>query len=370
VIDIENLDGETRRLLDRYGFEHVPFSELARRLREQGLDPARDRLRVPVALPPAGALAPLPEPGTPEHDRLAALGRRAIDAGQVGAVVLNGGMATRFGGTAKGVVPAVAGRSFLDLKLSQIGRAGGGRAPALLMNSFATDRITASHLAGLDPGCEVRSFTQMISLRLAPDGGLFLGADGRPSLHAPGHGDLPFALRASGELERFLAAGGRFLTMSNVDNLGAALDPAVIGRHIDGGRPVTVELVDTDPGDVGGFPALVEGRLTIVEAFRLPLDFDVTTIPVFNTNTFVFDARALESAPDLQWFSVVKTVEGREAVQFERLVGQLTDFFDTTWLRVPRRGPASRFLPIKVPSDLVDRARDLEQALAFQGVLG
>jgi UTP--glucose-1-phosphate uridylyltransferase len=370
VIDLSTLDQETRLVLDRHGFEHVPFERLARRLCEQGLDPARDRLHGPVALPPQGSLVPLPEPGTTEHRRVAAIGREAIAAGQVGAIVLNGGMATRFGGTAKGVVPAAAGRSFLDLKLSQVGRAGGGLVPALLMNSFATERVTATHLADLDPGCEVRQFTQMISLRLTPGGDLFLGDDGRPSLHAPGHGDLPFALRASGEIDRFFAGGGRYLTMSNVDNLGAALDPAVIGCHVSGDRPITVELVDTDPGDVGGFPALVEGRLTIVEAFRLPPGFDVTTIPVFNTNTFVFDARALADAPDLEWFSVEKTVEGRKAVQFERLVGQLTDFFETTWLRVPRRGPHSRFLPIKIPSDLRDRARDLAEVLACQGVSG
>ncbi len=369
MIDLANLDGETRRLLDRHGFAHVPFEQLARRLREQGLDPARDRLKIPVALPPPGALAALPEPGTAEHERVRAIGREAIAAGQVGAVVLNGGMATRFGGTAKGVVPAVAGRSFLDLKLSQIGLAGRGRVPTLLMNSFATDGATAGHLAGLEPGCDVRCFTQMISLRLTPEGDLFLGGDGKPSLHAPGHGDLPFALRVSGMLDRFVAGGGRWLTMSNVDNLGAALDPAVVGCHVDGGRPITVELVDTDPGDVGGFPALVGGRLTIVEAFRLPPGFDVTTIPVFNTNTFVFDASALAEAPDLEWFTVEKNVEGRKAVQFERLVGQMTDFFDTTWLRVPRRGPGSRFLPIKIPADLRDRAREVEAALAFQGVI-
>ena len=43
--------------------------------------------------------------------------------------------------------------------------------------------------------------------------------------YATGHGDLTFALRASGVLARFRAAGGKILYMSNVDNVAATLDP-------------------------------------------------------------------------------------------------------------------------------------------------
>ena len=47
------------------------------------------------------------------------LGREALASGQVGVAVLNGGMATRFGGVVKGVVEAIGNRSFLELKLRQ-----------------------------------------------------------------------------------------------------------------------------------------------------------------------------------------------------------------------------------------------------------
>jgi UTP--glucose-1-phosphate uridylyltransferase len=369
MIDLGQLDGETGDLLGEHGFDTIPFSELAERVRRFGADPDRNRLGGPVHLPPDKALTRYPEPGSGDWQRFERRGQAAIEAGEVGAVVLNGGMATRFGGVVKGVVRAVAGRSFLDLKIAQIARAGGGRVPVLLMNSFATERETADHLAGLSFDCEVRSFCQLVSLRLTPEGELFFDASGRPSLHAPGHGDLPFALRRSGELERFVQEGGRILTVSNVDNLGASLDPVVIGMHLESGRGMSVELVETRSGDVGGFPALVDGRLTIVEAFRLPRDFDVDRIPVFNTNSFVFSAESLGSAPELDWFTVEKKVEGRAAVQFERLLGQLTDSVEAAWLLVPREGEASRFEPIKAPDDLTERLADLERLLKARGVL-
>jgi UTP--glucose-1-phosphate uridylyltransferase len=361
-------DEKTQRVLDEYGFDQVPFAALAARLAERGFDPDAARLTAEVRLPGAGILTRCPAPGTAEHARLAAIGRRAIAAGEVGTVVLNGGMATRFGGVVKGIVPAARGRSFLDLKIAQIRIASGDRAPILLMNSFATAADTAKHLAALGLVDRVRCFSQFVSVRLTPGGEVFRGAAGAASLHAPGHGDFSYAIARSGELARFVEGGGRWLTLSNVDNLGAGLDPAIIGMHVAGGRPISVELVESYPGDVGGFPAIVGGRVAIVEAFRLPRSFDATTIPVFNTNTFVFDAAILAAHPDLDWFAVRKQVDGRDAIQFERLVGQLTEHAEVAWLEVPREGSASRFLPIKVPADLAARAAELESALAAQGV--
>src|SRR3712207_8661149 len=46
-------------------------------------------------------------------------GVAAIRRGEVAMAVLNGGMATRFGGVVKGIVEAVDGRSFLEWKLRE-----------------------------------------------------------------------------------------------------------------------------------------------------------------------------------------------------------------------------------------------------------
>lgn len=362
MLDLARLPDDVRAVLDRHGFAELPFAELAARLARDGFDPERNRLRQSLEPPPPRAIETLPDESSDEHRRLVEAGGEAIAAGRVGVLVLNGGMATRFGGVVKGTVVAARGRSFLDWKIHQARRVSGGAAPVWLMNSFATAAATARHLESLGLAGAVRTFEQFAAPRLTERGDLLL-VEGRPSLYAPGHGDLPDAFRRSGELARFRAAGGRLLVVSNVDNLGAGLDPAIIGWHLAHGRPMTVELVDKLPGDAGGMPALVAGRLTIVEAFRIPRSFDPDRIPVFNTNTFVFDAGLFERSWPFDWFAVRKNVGDRPAIQFERLVGQLADWVETAWLRVPRAGPRSRFLPVKVPEDLALRGPEIEAVL-------
>ena len=58
--------------------------------------------------------------------------------------------------------------------------------------------------------------------------------------------------------------------MSNVDNLGATLDPAVIGAPLARGAALTAEVVRKEKGDKGGAPARLDGRPQIIEGFRFP----------------------------------------------------------------------------------------------------
>src|SRR5262249_7812179 len=160
-----------------------------------------------------------------------------------------------------------------------------------LMTSFATDeavRELAEHFQS--QAAPIVTFPQLISLRLTREGELFIGSDGKPSPYAPGHGDLTFALRRSGVLADFLKARGRVLYMSNADNVTAALEPAGIGAHSEAGAASALEVAAKESGDKGGAPARVDGEPQIVESFRFPSEFDQNTIPVFNTNTFAFDA--------------------------------------------------------------------------------
>ena len=65
---------------------------------------------------------------------------------------------------------------------------------------------------------------------------------------------------------------------------------------------------------------------------------------------------ALDQDLPLPWHYVEKSVDGRPAVQLERLVNELTSFLDATFLEVPRTGPRGRLFPIKSPDDL-ERSR-------------
>jgi UTP--glucose-1-phosphate uridylyltransferase len=366
------IDDETRALLDRFGFDRSTFDGLRERLRSGAAGPEHNRIRGEVLPPATGDVTPLPPLGSDARDMLARRGNEAIAEGQVGVVVLAGGMATRFGGVVKALVDAIPDQTFLDLKVRDANAAAeraGGTVPVFLMTSFATDARVRDAAASLSSDrCPVEAFAQLISLRLTEDGDIWHDADGRPSPYAPGHGDLTFALRSSGVLERFLGAGGRVLYMSNVDNVTATLDPAIIGAHLEWGVAVTAEVVPTE-GDQGGAPARVDGRAQIVEAFRFPAEFDQSSIPVFNTNSFALDAQAIDRDFPLSWFSVTKKVDGRDAVQFEHLVGELTAFLPTRFLRVERHGPDARFQPAKDPDELARRRPEILQVLKARGVL-
>jgi len=368
-----SLSASTTQLLERYGFERDTFEALRGKLKRGEAGEERNRLRGVVEAPKADEVRHLPAPGSRERKALAARGDAAIVAGEVACVVLAGGMATRFGGVVKAVVEVARGKTFLDLKLAEIKASAaraGGKVPVHLMTSFATDaEIAKLAQVASSAAVPVHSFCQFISLRLLPDGELFRDSRGEVSPYAPGHGDLSFALRRSGTLSALRAQGVKYIYMSNVDNLAATLDPAVIGAHIESGKAISVEAADKAKGDKGGAPARVDGVLQIVEGFRFPKDFDQDAIPVFNTNSFVMDTAAIDRDFGLTWFSVTKEVEGKKAIQFERLVGELTAFLPCHVIGVSREGDDGRFMPVKDPPELEARRDAIVALLSRRGAL-
>ena len=109
-------------------FDAGLFAGLSDALARGQLSPERTRLTCPLAPLAAGAsLADLTALSPDDRDRLRARGEQALRAGEVAALVLNGGMATRFGGVVKGVVPVWPERqelSFLAVKLAGVRAAG------------------------------------------------------------------------------------------------------------------------------------------------------------------------------------------------------------------------------------------------------
>jgi UTP--glucose-1-phosphate uridylyltransferase len=292
-----------------------------------------------------------PEPGSGEHERYEQLGREAIDRGHVGAIVLNGGMATRFGGVVKGTVEVVDGRSFLDLKISQIRSAGKG-VHVYLMNSPATHGATLDHLSHLATARALtRTFLQPVGLRVDDDGALVRGEDGQLSTAGMGHGDVLRAFHGGG-LDHFRRKGGRVLMVSNVDNLGATLDPLLVGMHIYSARRASVVVARRRPEDRGGMPVLLDGRCVLLEGLRWPAGLDDSAYSTFNTNTFLLDADVFDDPPELDAYPVRKKVAGREVIQFERILGEVTHHMDTNYVVVPIAGDGSRFIPIKKREDL------------------
>ena len=115
---------------------------------------------------------------------------------------------------------------------------------------------------------------------------------------------------------------------------------------------------------MGGAPARVDGRLGLLEGPQFPPGFDQRRIRVFNTNSATIALDALEREFALAWLYVRKQVEGRDAVQLERLYHHVSWELPTTFLEVPRTGPRGRFFPIKEPQDL-ERSRDGLRELGY-----
>jgi len=386
--ELSSLPEELRAHLASAGFDPERLVTLARPLHERaagqsvGDRDARNRVAGAVELPGPDDVVDAPAPGSPEHARLSDVGMKAIREGQLAFCVMAGGMATRMGGVVKALVEAFDGKTFLQLRLKDNATwsARAGRpVPLWLMTSEATDGPTRRALQDANAPAHVQTFMQDVGLRLTREGTLFRGDDGRPSTYSPGHGDLPDALRRSGLLDRFVQAGGRHVWIANLDNLGASVDPALLGLFLERGRDVMVEAAPKEPGDRGGIPvwadAPAEGggtvrRLQVLEEFRLPAGFDAAAVRVFNTNTFLVRAEPLLQARiRWSWFEVEKKVEGRTAVQFERLLQELTSAMPAVFVRVPRDGVASRFLPVKDHDELARRRDTIRAVAAARGMI-
>jgi UTP--glucose-1-phosphate uridylyltransferase len=358
---------------------------LARARGEATID-REERNRVQGVVEPPGPddVADAPAAGTPEHERLAAVGLDAMRLGELAFCVMAGGMATRMGGVVKALVEAFDGRTFLELRLNENAawsRRAGVALPLWLMTSEATDAPIREALARHRTPGHVATFTQDLGLRLTREGRVFHGDDGLPSTYAPGHGDLPDALKRAGFLSAFVERAGKSVWIANLDNLGATIDPALLGHFIEarGGRDVMVEVAPKVAGDRGGIPVWAdvheEGdrvlrRLQVLEEFRLPKDFDASAVRVFNTNTVLVDARALLRARvRYNWFEVEKKVGERVAVQFERLLQELTSALSSAYVRVPRDGVGSRFLPVKDFDELEARRGEIRAVAKARGML-
>jgi UTP--glucose-1-phosphate uridylyltransferase len=360
-----DVDRETAVVLERFGFDESLFESLRTRVAVGELSPQSNLIQGSIEPPGEGDLTRLPVPGDAGYDDARETGLDALRRGEVAQVVLAGGMATRFGGVVKAVLRAVDGKSFLEAKLVQtraLEREVGVSVPVALMTSFATDAAIRAHVAERGLG-DPLVFNQFVSLRLDAAGDPFRDAHGQPSLYAPGHGDLFEALQRSGTLAALRDRGVRVVTVSNVDNLGARVDPVVVGAHLAARQQLTCEVARKE-GDMGGAPVRVDGKLQLVEGPRFPESFDQELVPVFNTNTALFDLDALDATYDLSWLYVLKDVDGRPAVQLERLYHEVSAFVPTQYLEVPRRGPRGRFLPIKTPADLERAEGDLRELVS------
>jgi UTP--glucose-1-phosphate uridylyltransferase len=169
-------------------------------------------------------------------------------------------------------------------------------------------------------------------------------------------------------LEKLMADGVQYAFVHNLDNLGARMDPSLLGYFVESGSSFMMEVAEKTPADIkGGHLARHRnGRLILREAAQCPNEElsafqDITRYRFFNTNNIWLNLEALrrlfkkEKAIRLPMILNPKTVNPRDensppVYQIETAMGSAISLFDNTAaVNVPR----SRFFPVKSCDDLM-----------------
>ena len=298
---------------------------------------------------------------------------------QLAVINLNGGLGTSMGlDQAKSLLPVRDGKSFLDIIVGQVlaaRRGTGSRLPLIFMNSF---RTRADTLAALEKYPDLRvgdlplDFLQNKEPKLRADDLTPVTWPADPDLEwcPPGHGDIYTALQTSGLLEQLLAAGFKYASVSNSDNLGTVPSPVIAAWFASTGAPYAAELCRRTPADRKGGHLAVrksDGRLILRDTAQTPpeeMDFftDEHRHPFFHTNNLWFDleqmAAVLEERDGIMGLPLIrneKTVDPADKTsppvyQIESAMGAAIEVFDGATALVVGR---DRFLPVKSTSDLL-----------------
>jgi UTP--glucose-1-phosphate uridylyltransferase len=287
---------------------------------------------------------------------------------------LNGGLGTSMGMTrAKSLIEAKDGLTFLDViarQVTELRKRSGARLPLVLMNSFYTHDDALAALGDMESDVPL-DFVQHKEPTLLVDDLTPVEWPDDPSLEwcPPGHGDLYTALLTSGMLDTLLDRGYRYAFVSNSDNLGAVLDPRILGWIAREEIPFAMEVTRRTEADrKGGHIARVPGGGYVLretaQTRKEDLDAlqDITRHRYVNTNNLWLDLRALREVMEqrdgvlgLPLIVNRKTVDPSdkstpEVFQLETAMGAAIGVFDGARpIAVPRR----RFSPVKTTEDLL-----------------
>jgi galactokinase/mevalonate kinase-like predicted kinase len=332
------------QLLDEHGFDSVQHEKIRSDLRTGRIGLAQNRLPVTTRIEDV-QIDEVADSRGGLSERLRRIGYEALAEGAVAVVTLAGGVGSRWthgAGVVKALNPfaRLGGkhRTFLDVHLSKsrrVSRAAGRWLPHVLTTSHLTHQPTERHLAECGgygyQGSLLLSSGKIVGLRMIPtvrdlrfaweempqqildeqkqkvrdstrsaliQWAQMMGeasdyVDNLPGqcVHPVGHWyEVPNLLR-NGVLARLLGENPklRCILLHNIDTLGADVDPALLGMHLESGAGMTVEVIARELEDRGGGLAKVDGRLRLVEGLAFPyeaLEFDLS---YYNSNTFWID---------------------------------------------------------------------------------
>jgi hypothetical protein len=448
-------DSDLDLLLEENGFDLLQHEAIREDLRKGRLSMANSRLPVIALIEDArDEDVSLASEAVTQEDRMA--GEAAIRNGEVAVVTLAAGAGSRWtlgAGVVKAINPfckfSGRHRSFLEIHLAKSRRTGAelGQPPAhVFTTSYLTHDPIANCLSdegnyGFEGPLHL-SRGKSIGLRMVPmerdlrysweelshqvlderaqkmreslQGALIdwakstgEGSDYRDNLalqclHPVGHWyELP-NLFLNGTLARLLEERPNLKTllMHNIDTLGAAVDPGILGLHRRQGATLSFEVIPRRLDDAGGGLARVDGRVRLVEGLALPREEDELKLSYYNTLTNWIEIDALldqfglaredldhaekvaaavrDFAKRLPTYITIKDVKkrwghGQEDVfpvsQFERLWGDMSAIsgLDSAFFVVPRERGQQLKDPAQLDGWLREGSRDYIDSLCDWG---
>lgn len=325
------------------------------------------------------AIAPAQD--IPDYEKLDATYREAGQAelAHTAMLKLNGGLGTSMGlKQAKSLLAVRDTQTFLDVIAQQ---AIHWEVSLLLMNSFSTAADSREKIAAY-PDLKRTVPLDFIQHKIPKVNQATLEPVSWPADPAlewcpPGHGDLYIAMVTTGMLDKLLAAGIKYVFVSNSDNLGAVIDPLLLGYFAKHKLPFLMEVADRTEADRKGGHLAVDqsGGFLLRESAQCPADDtghfqNIEKHQYFNTNNLWINLDALaalikksDGVLGLPMIRNAKTVDPRNGdstpvYQLETAMGAAIAVFDNAGaVRVPR----TRFAPVKTTNELLAVRSDAYQ---------
>jgi hypothetical protein len=335
-------------LLRDYGFDRLQHEKIQTDLRHGRIGLAQNRLPASTTMRDVDP-SELFDLSRDTTESLRQSGLAALASGTVAAVTLAGGIGTRWtkgAGVVKALNPFAkfAGhhRSFIEVHLAKSRRIGnlcGTALPHIITTSYLTHNAIESYLRAAHnyayPGPVVLSPGRSIGLRLVPmerdlrfaweespqqlldeqaqkvreslhasliqwaksagEGANYTDNLPLQCLHPIGHWyEIPNLLR-NGVLADLLDRHPnlRHLMIHNIDTVGADLDPALLGYHLQHGAAMTTEVIPRHLEDRGGGLTYVDGHLRLVEGLAFPDEAIESRLSYYNSATYWIDIQQL-----------------------------------------------------------------------------
>lgn len=324
-------------------------------------------------------IQPLTRDEIPYVDRLECFkekGEKLLN--QTAMIKLNGGLGTSMGlKIPKSLLKVFKGKRFLDIILKQ---AASLNVDLVFMNSFNTHdectQVLESVPAEDRPLCFMQhKFPKILQRDLSP-----ATWPENPTLewNPAGHGDIYMSLVVSGMLDELLNRGIKYAFISNSDNLGATIDPTLLGYFSAMRLAFMVEVAErTDIDQKGGHLAKsATGKWVLREIAQCPAEdmnafTDIRRHQNFNTNNIWIQLEYLkematpETLARLPFITNPKHLDPLDdstppVYQIEMAMGHAISLFDNVGaVKVPR----NRFFPVKKTSDMMILRSDLMQML-------